>query len=101
MKTMTFIPPEGPELREQRNDVPPLEELRAIIGGGWAEHVSVLYNGRPAHMFVDEEGSRKGLPVNLRATNIYRAYAQSRGIPNPHFIVGPALLFEGFSSSEF
>ncbi|MDB5596220.1 MAG: hypothetical protein JWM36_3181 [Hyphomicrobiales bacterium] len=61
------------------------------------EHVSVLIDGRPTDMFVDEDGMSKGLPVNVAATKIYRANSLLR---NPDLdaeklpkIVGPAVVF--------
>jgi hypothetical protein len=42
-------------------------------GAEYPEHVSVLFKGAPADMFVDETGVLKGLPRNEAATAIYRA----------------------------
>lgn len=62
------------------------------------EHVSVLYNDKPADMFVNEEGLLTGLPRNEKATAIYRAATLKRhpkADPEKFpFIVGPAVLFE-------
>jgi hypothetical protein len=61
------------------------------------EHVSVLLDGRPTDMFVDEDGHAKGLPYNAAATKVYRAHALFRNpdqdaekLPK---IVGPAIIF--------
>lgn len=79
------------------------------------EHVSVLWKGKKAHMFVDEEGRAHGLPRNNKATRIYYNYTVSRvGLPKQIYndlskdplldapiedlgfdIVGPAILWEG------
>ncbi|MGE4043411.1 MAG: hypothetical protein AB7F35_01065 [Acetobacteraceae bacterium] len=44
-----------------------------LLGGAYPERVAVLFNGKPADMFVDEIGMLKGLPRNREATAIYRA----------------------------
>jgi hypothetical protein len=36
------------------------------------EHVNVFWEGRYCDMFVDETGLLKNLPINARATEIYR-----------------------------
>jgi len=80
------------------------------------EHVSVLWQDRYCHMFVDEEGLMHGLKRNDRATRIYynaTVCRQQKGTnfvysdlsvdprqqtvdETPGFmIVGPALLWEG------
>jgi len=62
------------------------------------EHVTVLYEGRRADMFVDERGRLDDLPFNEAATAIYRNnwLTQYPGT-NPdslHWIAGLAVLFE-------
>lgn len=97
---------------------PPFHLMRPMIGLGAyesLEHVSVLWQGKRAHMFVDEEGLRKGLLRNERATRIYYnatlarrrstnwIYSDMAVDPKQQrideepgfFIVGPALLWEG------
>ena len=49
-----------------RRLIDPRDEGRLTI-----EHVSDLWRGTAAHMFVDEEGIRKELPFNPRAWRIY------------------------------
>lgn len=62
------------------------------------EHVTVWYDSRYLDMFVDETGVLKELPMNMRATAIYRANVQAHE-PNPEpedempFIAGNAVLF--------
>lgn len=46
-----------------------------ILGVLAWEQVTVLFNGEPCDMFVDEVGAITGLPRNERATAIYRANA--------------------------
>jgi hypothetical protein len=57
---------------------PSYKEIKALMlplieGAEYPEHVSVLFKGAPADMFVDETGVLKGLPRNEAATAIYRA----------------------------
>lgn len=42
-------------------------------GAQHVEHVTVLFRGERSDMFVDEQGIERGLPVNEKATAIYRA----------------------------
>lgn len=81
---------------------PGLDKLRALVlpyldGGRW-EHVTVLYKGKRACMFVDDESVAKGLPPNPKATAIYRAAWLSQH-PNDDpeslpAIYGPAVCFD-------
>lgn len=75
---------------------------RHLGEGNWLEHVTVLHDGKPKDMFVDEEGLLKGLPVNIAATEIYHTYSKQQnpsgyaaaamsGQLSP--IVGVAILF--------
>lgn len=88
--------PEEPTYRRLENLIKPL------LDGGDLEHVTVLYEGERHDMFIDELGATSlqpgyPLPVNRRATEIYRAawLAQHPGddpddLPAIH---GPAVLF--------
>ncbi len=76
-------------------------ETQAYIGG-YMEYVYVLYNGKKCLMIVNEEGAihkrdRGPLPINARATKIYKAAAAARGHSyfGPPFIHGDVLLYEG------
>jgi hypothetical protein len=69
-----------------------------ILGTCHLEHVSVLYNGRPADMFADERGRIKRLRRNEAATAIYRSAwlgrhpgAMAEDLP---WIAGTAVLFD-------
>lgn len=71
--------------------------LRPLLDGAELEHVTVLHDGEPADMFVDECGSIKRLPRNEAATAIYRnnwltqhPKAAPESLPA---IYGPAVLF--------
>ncbi len=85
-------------------DDPRYSEIRAAlrplldIGDAYPEHVGVLHEGRPADMFVHEDGHGAGLPRNEAATAIYRACWLERqpkddpeGLP---WIAGPAVIFD-------
>lgn len=80
---------------------PTYDEIAKVVGPHFSnahfEHVSVLWDGKPLDMFVDEEGQLKHLPLNLRATKIYRNnWMQSHPAADPESlptVVGLALLF--------
>jgi hypothetical protein len=72
--------------------------LRPILDGADFEHVLVSWNGTPSDMFVGEESSLRDLPMNHKATRIYRARQLER-YPRLHpdclpAIHGVAVLFE-------
>jgi hypothetical protein len=97
-----------PERGEIDWDGPPgYDRIRALVepllgAGEPLEHVSVLHNGQRCDMFVSELGnvaltSREPLPINERATAIYRNYTLTKdpgrfpgGLPA---IAGTAVLF--------
>lgn len=92
---------------------------------GYVEHVSVYYNGKHCHMFVDENGRNTGATINWRATSIYHNGSRKAGgakedqlygdvtkpaspilgptagtfgikmLQSGYYIVGPALLWTG------
>lgn len=86
--------------------VPAWPQVRALIlpvlvasrPGAHLEHVTVLWNGKHADMFVDDESLVHGLPRNEEATAIYRAAALKRSPAlDPErlsYIAGPAILFD-------
>lgn len=71
--------------------------IRPLLHDHDFEHVTVLYGGRRADMFVDEMGGCKALPMNEAATAIYRAPTLRRHPDiNPDSlsaIYGTAILF--------
>ena len=95
------------EFKANREDYdgPGYEQLRELIEpvlGGPLEHVSVLWNGERADMFVDELGhveltTRDPLPRNDEATAIYRAnWLKQHPGTDPEtlaWIAGTAILF--------
>lgn len=71
--------------------------LRPLLADDF-EHVTVLWRGRRADMFVGENSTRPDVPVNNAATSIYRAATLARApdtdpesLPRIH---GVAVLFE-------
>lgn len=80
----------------------PMDQIKEFVEGD-VEFVSVLFNGKPAHMIVNDIGAMIGLPINERATTIYheniQLQCQDRGMPyhrgNFSFIYGNAVVFEG------
>jgi hypothetical protein len=81
LKRLIIIQPKGEIKVREIAKLPPFEELRPILGGGWIEHVNVLFGGRHCHMFVDDEGVLKRLPFNGRATRVYWNATLSRHEP--------------------
>lgn len=70
---------------------PPFATLRKMISGPneavrtTIEHVNVLWKGKHAHMFVDEDGLAKCLPLNHKASRIYgnNMVSRERGAKSP------------------
>lgn len=60
-----------------------LEAMKAAIGGGWLEAV----NGPDWHLYCDEDGKDKGLPVNLPATRLAHALGWAPG----DYLCGPVV----------
>ncbi len=74
------IDPTEPERIEESDKEPDHREIQEFLGG-WSEHVKVLYDGHfPTSMFVNDEGRLNDLPVNERATKIYWAASEARGV---------------------
>lgn len=60
-----------------------LEELQRFVGG----HIEIFTLDGKEVMVINEEGKLKGLPVNVRATRLFR---QFHGVGD--YIVGDALI---------
>ena len=96
-KRIHRIWPDGRHEIEEAEELPAFEDMQKFVEG-WVERVKVLYEGKPTNMVVNEEGLLKGMELNSKATEIYHAATLARGLPRPEaVIVGPAMLFEGFS----
>lgn len=74
-------PKDDPEGRKKHARLKAI--VQPVIGedADW-EHVNVWHNSQYLDMFVDEMGVLKKLPVNEKATKIYRANVQAHE-PNP------------------
>lgn len=78
------------------------EKLRDIwrqIGSGEMEHVTVFWEGRYRSMYVNARGRLEHLPMNTKATEIYRNNVREHDPKNYQpklmpWIAGPALLLD-------
>jgi hypothetical protein len=114
MPLLYKIGTDGDVVIEERSHEPAWDDIKIFLDGANVEHVSVLFNGKPAHMYVDEDGLSKTLPFNRKATRIYANLSlRNSGLPTyddltkqpprgvvcigPHTlaIVGRALLWTG------
>lgn len=79
---------EGAVRQQQCEQLPSSVELAALIGvaSGHVEHVTVLYQGKRAHLFVDDEGALKGATPNKRASALYANATRSRGGERPELL---------------
>lgn len=70
---LTIIPVSGAVSSKEQAGPPALEDLQGGIGGGYIELVPGFnrYQGKPCVAFCDEDGKRKRLPVNMRATELW------------------------------
>ena len=78
---------------------PTLAEMQKFVGG-YVEHVLCRVAGHELHMFVNEDGRRLGLPINLVATCLYLGLtdpplAVLRALESGQVIVGNAWLWIG------
>ena len=78
--TYKFIPTNGPvvvgEFKLEDKPGENAKQVRAILqnvfGDAYSERVTVFWEQGYCEMYVDEIGQIKGLPLNPRATEIYR-----------------------------
>lgn len=71
-----------------------LDSLRAVIGGGWLESVTL---SPTVHLYCDEEGKLKGQPINEAAS----AVAHTMGWPRGDMLCGTVILLgSGRGGSE-
>ncbi len=100
MGKIHWISVDGSITVEESSKNPSLKKMQEYVGG-YIEHISVLYKGKPATMYANEEGATNWhpgypLPVNKPATDIYHAFTLSRGLPAPVAkIHGAAIVLEG------
>lgn len=82
MSKLYTIETDGSFLEQDVPSPPPWNYIKGVIGCRTMEHVAVLFNGKPAHMYVDEDGISKELSINLRASRIYSNVTLRRaGLP--------------------
>lgn len=124
-RTYHIISPNGEVKTAEYEDVLefsciPFAQMLEMLGfseGTPLEHVNVLWRGKRAHMFVDEEGLLRNPPlrINAKATRVYWNATWSDQAGKKYYdlsappgnidelsfrlqlppIVGPALLWEG------
>lgn len=91
-KYVLFIPDLGEV--ERRNTKPTMDEVHSFLGG-YFERVRLRdpETKRACTLYVNENGYAHRLPINERATKLYRA-----NFGPGHAIVGNAILFFGWST---
>ncbi|HEY1878292.1 MAG TPA: DUF3846 domain-containing protein [Caulobacteraceae bacterium] len=92
---LTIIPVQGAVSSKELAAPVALKDLKDGIGGGYVEAVPSFkaYQGERCVAFCDEDGKRKQMPVNQRATLLWHAM-------RPEFIgrdvlVGPVVIITG------
>lgn len=98
--TMTVLKADGTSSTRDFNERPTYQQLKPTLTeilGEPPEHVSVLHDGAARDMFVGENSACRDLPLNMKATAIYRA-AHLAHHPKDHpaslpAIFGTAILF--------
>jgi len=65
-----------------------LHEAQSLVGG----FIEVVHLGESTIMVVNEEGKITGLPINVAATEILRAYWEARNYHTNDYIAGDAVL---------
>jgi len=71
MTTLYIIDADGSFVSVETPTPPSYAEMREHLKCDCIQDVSVLFQGREAHMFVDEDGLAKDLPINHRASRVY------------------------------
>lgn len=91
---LTIIPVSGAVSSKELAAPPALQDLQGGVGG-YIQLVPYFtrYEGQPCVAFCDEDGKRKGLPINQRATELWTEL-------EPRFIrrdvlVGPVVIVTG------
>lgn len=75
MPELIIIKPSGEYTRVERIEEPSLKELQDAVEG-YIEHISLMWNGKPAHGYVNEDGKLRRLPNNTKATAVYHNIIQ-------------------------
>jgi hypothetical protein len=93
-KELISISPGGEVKRTSLNTHPTLDQLKDIVGG-YIELIPRFntFEGKPCIAFCNEMGKLHGLPVNLKATNLWMdAYG---GSVSPDYLVGSIAIVVG------
>lgn len=91
---LIIIPPSSPATIHLPGALPNFETLRELMGlppATFLEYVPITYEGQPAHLFCDEDGRAKGLPINYSASSIVEGWCRR---PITRF-VGPVAIWTG------
>lgn len=93
---LTIIPPTGAVSSQELAAPPRLEDLQGGVGGGYIEIVPGFnrFHGRKCVAFCDEDGKRKELSSNPRATELWYAQMQGPFLYND-ILVGPIVIITG------
>ena len=91
---LTIIQVDGAVSSEELAAPPALEELQRGVGGD-IELVPYFtkYEGKPCVAFCDEDGKRKGLPINDHATALWHALVAA--LRGRDVLVGPVVIVSG------
>lgn len=93
MKAWLVLPGRQPEEIEVHRSANTLTFVSArFFGGATMDMTKGRYRGKLCHIAVDDEGHDKGLARNDIATEAYLANCYPG---TTHFIVGPAVIFDG------
>lgn len=102
---ITVLRPDGSHTEYYGLDLPeepPLKVIQAYVmphidGDDDMERVNVFWNGMYTDMFVGEFSAKRGLPVNIKATEIYRnnmlTHVEGTIADEMPMIYGTAVLF--------
>lgn len=93
---LTIIPVSGAVSSKELTAPPRLQDLQAGIGGGSIKVVPGFkeYEDEPCVVFCDEDGKRKRLPGNSRATALWFIQG-SDWRPSGDVLVGPIVIITG------
>ena len=85
------------DVEEEFENHPTLEEMKAMVGDGWIEHIKVIHEGEDCDALINEDGKRLELPVNPIATEKYHAWLAKNQLPLEDIIVGDCAICTNFN----
>lgn len=93
---LTIIPVSGAVSSKELAAPPALQDLQGGVGG-YIELVPhfTRYQGKDCVAFCDEDGKRKGLPVNTHASTLWFLQQTDRGVIHHDWLVGPIVIVTG------